>query len=121
LLRIVEGLKATSKSTQGSAAILEGYKAAEAGFIEGGNNEVFLITDGLFDISPAVEMLIRRMPQVQLTVVVIAQTTAGDQLLKKFDAFPQVQTVKITDLERDRYLLLENIKRNAKRSDNVRR
>jgi hypothetical protein len=115
LIQMIEGLKASSRSTQGSAAILEGYKAAESTFIKGGNNEIFIITDGLFDISPSVEMLIKRMPQLQLTVVVIAQTDGGDQLLKKFEAFPKVQTVKITDLERDKHLLLENIKRNAQR------
>ncbi len=113
--KILETLRASSLTTNGSAAILEGYKTAEKYVTKGANNEVFLITDGLFKITPSVEMLIRAQPHIQLTVVVIAQTEEGDQLMRQFQRFQNVQTLKITDLERDRDVLLENVKKNAVR------
>ncbi|MFY8000585.1 MAG: VWA domain-containing protein [Candidatus Kapaibacteriota bacterium] len=115
IVKVLEKLRASSATTNGSAAILEGYKTAEKHLIQGANNEIFLITDGVFTISPSVEMLIRAQPQIQLTVVVIAQTEGGDKLIEQFRRFQTVQTLKITDLERDKGLLLENVKKNAVR------
>ncbi len=115
ILTMIEKIQASSLTTNGNAAILEGYKTAEKNWIKGANNEVFLITDGLFTISPSTEMLIRSQPQIQLTVVVIGQTEGGDKLMGQFRRFQTVQTLKISDSERDREVLLENVKKNAAR------
>jgi von Willebrand factor type A domain/WD40-like Beta Propeller Repeat len=115
LQQMLGGLRAASARTNGSAALLKGYQMAEQRFIRGGNNEVFLITDGLFQISPAVEMMIQSQPQLLLTVVVIDQTEGGDQIMERFKKMPRVQTLKIADLARDRHLLLENVRRNSVR------
>lgn len=115
ILKVIDKIQASSLTTNGNAAILEGYKTAEKHWIKGANNEIFLITDGLFTITPSIEMLIRAQPQIQLTVVVIGQTEGGNKLIEQFRRFQTVQTLKLTDSERDQDILLENVKKNGVR------
>ncbi|GAB4094167.1 VWA domain-containing protein [Flaviaesturariibacter terrae] len=115
LQHIVDSLRVQGEATNGSVAILEGYREALRKLLPGGNNQIFLITDGDFPIFPDVERGILQTLNVQLTVVMIDESPEGQRLLAKFRRYPNVQIVTLTDVQRDAGALLRSVQGNARR------
>ncbi|WP_165871498.1 VWA domain-containing protein [Flaviaesturariibacter flavus] len=116
LLRIVDSLRSQGEATNGSAAIGEGYREALRKLLPGGNNQVFLVTDGDFPVFPDIEKMILSTLNVQLTVVMIDESPEGQRLLQKFRRYPNVQIVTLNDVTRDADALLRNMQGNARRT-----
>ena len=117
LNRIMDSVRSRTMSTNGSAAIIEGYEEAKRKLLKDGNNQIFLITDGDFPIWPNVERMIFETPQVKLCVVMIDESDEGRALLAKFTKFPDVQILSLMDVKRDAAALLNNVRENARKSD----
>ncbi|RYZ23670.1 MAG: VWA domain-containing protein [Chitinophagaceae bacterium] len=115
LLRIVDSLRSQGEATNGSAAIAEGYREALRKLLPGGNNQLFLVTDGDFPVFPDVEKTILSTLNVQLTVVMIDESPEGQRLLQKFRRYPNVQIVTLNDVTRDADALLRSVQVNARR------
>jgi len=114
LLRLVDSLRPIGNATNGSSALMLGYQEALRRFIKDGNNQIFLVTDGDFPIWPAIEKQILETMTVQLSVVMIDETSEGQALLQKFRRFANVQVLSLRDVERDANVLLRSVQGNAR-------
>ncbi len=97
---------------------LEGaYRIAQLGFIEGGNNQVILITDGKFQISPALLDMVKGFLDkgIKLTVVGFENEPAGLKGLKKLAETGAGGFISLTPKMEVDDVLRESLRQNAKR------
>lgn len=114
LQHIVDSLRVQGEATNGSVAIQEGYREALRKLLPAGNNQIILVTDGDFPVFTDVERTILQTLTVQLTVVMIDESPEGRRLLAKFQRYPNVQIVTLTDVQKDAAALLRSVQGNAR-------
>lgn len=113
ILDVIESLNADGGSTNISSGLEQAYELAEKHFIANGNNQLFLITDGVFNLKQADEELILNTKKILLTTVVVGNDPAISNALQPITEKVHGQMLHITNETNDLNLLLQNVRMNA--------
>lgn len=116
---ILDSLKAFGHSL-GSDALFTAYSLAKQHFIEGGNNQIFLASDGLFNGSKFNEKELQKMVekeynnnQIKLTTIGFGRDEAALQFLEQLSNKGHGQFITIKIMPADKDLLIEEVKKQS--------
>jgi len=117
LKHIIHSLKPNG-STRGSKAVLFSLDLALKNYIEDGNNQVFLATDGKFPFyEPHYKEWAKKLEgrEVVLSVVALGKDRDAIQSLKEIAKTGKGTFIRIKNFEKDKELLLDEIKLRSER------
>ena len=105
-------------NTNSLGGLESAYRIAQMGYIEGGNNQVILITDGKFKISPSILDMVKGFWEkgIKLTVVGFENEPAGLVGLKKLADTGSGGFITLTPKMEVDDVLRECLRQNARRS-----
>ena len=116
---ILDSLKAFGHSL-GSDALFTAYSLAKQHFIEGGNNQLFLASDGLFNGSKFNEKELQKMVekeynnnQIKLTTIGFGRDVTALQFLEQLSKKGRGQFITIKVMPADKDLLIEEVKKQS--------
>lgn len=109
------GLIEKIKPDEGETFINDGIQKAMAlsleQYIEAGNNEIMIITDGYFSIAPRTMELIRKNPQIRISFVLVDAGTIESNIKNYISRqLPTATVITLTNNKKDEEALLEHIK-----------
>ncbi|NNC85256.1 MAG: VWA domain-containing protein [Bacteroidia bacterium] len=119
IIKIIEDLEAGG-STAGKKGIKKAYQVADEGYFPNGNNQIFIATDGAFDIRDQGRSLLKNIKGkaedgITLSVIGIKNkdwTVKNMEMLAKKGSGSYIS---ITSMEDAVTVLLENIKQNSRK------
>ena len=113
ILDAIQTLNANGGATNISAGLQRAYEQINEHFIPGANNQLFVVTDGVFKLKPADEQRAVSNKNILLTAVVVGNdpntSTAFAPLVNKTNG----QMLYIKNETQDINLLLQNVRANA--------
>jgi len=113
ILDAVQMLHANGGATNISAGLQRAYEQATEHFLTGANNQLFVVTDGVFKLKPSDEQRASANKKILLTAVVVGNdpetSTAFAPLVLKANG----QMLHIKNESVDINLLLQNVRMNA--------
>lgn len=115
ILDAIQSLSANGGSTNISAGLQRAYEAVTKFYIPNANNQLFVVTDGVFKLKPADEQLILRHPNVLLTAVVVGNDPEVSEALQPMVQKANGQMLNIKNETHDLNLILQNVRANAVR------
>ncbi|MDP2385977.1 MAG: VWA domain-containing protein [Bacteroidota bacterium] len=118
LSKTVNSLKANGY-TRGAKAVLFGLETAKKNYIEGGNNQVFLATDGKFafyETHYKIWLSKSEGKNIVLSVVALGNDKDAMTNLKDIARFGKGSFIRIRNFENDKEALIEEIKLRSKRN-----
>lgn len=108
----VNSLQAFGGGTNISKAIEQAYQIATSGFSIGGNNQLFLISDGNFILPNTQQKIITAHPEIQLTAVLVGENQNALELLQLLVQKVGGELVKVEG--QDVNVLLKNVVKRSK-------
>ena len=117
VMNILQMLQPNENDTYINPGLDTAYREAINKYIEDGNNEVLVITDGYFSISQKSIDLIKKNPQIRLTFVLADPGSITQNIIDYIkQRFPESIIVQMENENKDVNLLLEHIKQSSKRN-----
>lgn len=116
IISIIENLKAGG-TTEGGKGLRQAYAVARKNFIEGGNNQVIIATDGAFsDTETNHAGIVGKNAKrgIRMSVVGMVNERWTEKSMKAMAANGQGHYLRIEDYQTSRAILLEEIKLNSK-------
>lgn len=106
--------------TSGEQGIEIAYDIMERNFYSGSNNEIYLATDGLFNVSKKQKKLIKnsassKTKQIKLNILAFGFSDAALKELRSITDIGNGQYLSINSIAEAKNLLLEQIKKNSKK------
>lgn len=114
MLDAIQLLSANGGATNISAGLQWAYEQATQHFLPGGNNQVMLVTDGVFKLKPSDEQRIVQHTNILLTAVVVGNDEAVDKALTPILQRAGGQLLHLQNESADLNLLLQNVRANAR-------
>lgn len=115
LIGILNKLKAVETETFINLGLQKAYTQAIANYIENGNNEVLVITDGYFSIHPKSLELIAKNPQIKLSFALIDAGSITNNIINYLQrSLPNSLVIEMVNENLDIYKMLEHIKDQSK-------
>jgi|GEM_PF-2988061 len=116
LMRLLQELRVSENETNVNAGLSLAYRRGIDSWIEEGNNEVLVITDGYFTISDRSMELIRKNPQIRLTFVLVDPGSIADNIVRYIgNRFPSARIIRLENENLDVNKLLDAVKEHAAR------
>ncbi|MCH8318913.1 MAG: VWA domain-containing protein, partial [Bacteroidetes bacterium] len=114
IIEIIQNLKAGG-ATAGSKGIRKAYEVADDNYIDGGNNQVILATDGMFSADRALQTDINNMAKsgITLSVVGIKVDKDVESSLKRITEKGEGHYINIETFGKAKRVLVAEIKRNS--------
>ena len=114
IIEIIQNLKAGG-ATAGSKGIRKAYEVADDNYIDGGNNQVILATDGMFSADRALQTDINNMAKsgITLSVVGIKADKDVESSLKRITEKGEGHYINIETFGKAKRVLVAEIKRNS--------
>ncbi|MEM6965063.1 MAG: VWA domain-containing protein [Bacteroidota bacterium] len=109
LYQLIDSFVATGK-TKANKGLQLAYDYTERNFIDDGNNEIILVTDGLFSLSPQDRRRIKGNRSIVLSVVGLGNDANAIGNLRKLAAKANGSFIHIKRAETDTEALLEEVK-----------
>mgnify|MGYP002789643769 FL=1 len=117
VLGVMQRLQPNEGETYINPGLDIAYKKAIETYIEEGNNEVMVVTDGYFSISQQSVDLIKRNPQIRLTFVLVDAGSITQNIIDYIKRrFPDSIIVQMENENKDVNRLLENVKMNSRKN-----
>lgn len=119
IIKIIENLEAGG-STAGKKGIKKAYQVADDSFIPNGNNQIFIATDGAFDIRDQGRSLLKNIKEksedgITLSVIGIKNKEWTVKNMETLAKKGSGSYISITSMEEAVTVLLENIKQNSRK------
>ncbi len=115
IVEMINDLSTMTVSTNIDDGLTDAYTLANKFLLPNGNNQIFLVTDGVFKLNADSEKLLTSNPKLLLTIVMLGNASGVQQFLQPLAEKTNGQFVKIADEEQDVNRLLDNVLRNARK------
>jgi von Willebrand factor type A domain/WD40-like Beta Propeller Repeat len=116
VLRLMQKLEAVEGETFVNIGLQKAYRQAIDTYIEAGNNEILVVTDGYFSINQSTVELIQRNPQIRLSFVLIDPGSIAPNIVNYVkNMLPSSLVVEMVNENLDVYKLLDTIKQHSKK------
>jgi hypothetical protein len=111
LMKLIQNLVPDEGETFINDGIQKAIPLSIGQFIEGGNNELLIITDGYFSIGSRTMELINKNPQIKITFVLV-DAGSIEKNIKNYimRQLPTAKVLTLTENKRDEDKLLDHIK-----------
>jgi uncharacterized protein YegL len=113
IIDAIQVLRANGGSTNISAGLKWAYDEANKNYIQNGNNQLFVVTDGVFTLKPADEQLAIANGKITLTAVVVGNDVNTTKALEPLVRSTKGQMLYIKSEAFDLNTLLKNVRSNA--------
>ncbi len=113
LYHIIENLEG-SGSTKANKGLQMAYSYVDQNFMSNGNNEIFLLTDGHFELSKSDKRKLESHPEIVLSIVGIGKDVKALAELRKLADISKGSYINIRRLIIDTQALLEEVKLRSK-------
>jgi Mg-chelatase subunit ChlD len=115
IVEMINDLATMAAATNIDDGLTDAYTLGNKFLIPTGNNQIFLVTDGVFKLNADSEKLLTSNPKLLLTIVMLGNAQGVQQFLQPLAEKTKGQFVKIADEEQDVNRLLDNVLRNARK------
>lgn len=110
----IQLLSANGGATNIGAGLKRAYEQADMSFLKEGNNQLLLVTDGVFTLKPADEQLVLEHSPVLFTTVIVGNDEAVSTAVAPLVQKARGQLLRMTDEAVDLNLLLQNVRANSR-------
>jgi Mg-chelatase subunit ChlD len=111
----IENLEAIDASTNILDGLMDAYALAKKHRMENGNNQVFLVTDGVFKLSKEIENLLFGNSGIRLTAVMVGNAPNVQAFLQQIADRSKGQLIKLRNETQDINVLLDNVLMNSEK------
>jgi uncharacterized protein YegL len=114
LLKIIQGLEAQG-ATNAIEGIGQAIETAYNGQISGGNNQLYLVSDGAFALDEETKSRIKgsRKTDLNISILAIKSSRSSKRSLKKISRMSKGELIRINE-DKDKEKILEDVKRRSK-------
>ncbi|MEO7312751.1 MAG: VWA domain-containing protein [Chitinophagaceae bacterium] len=113
IMDVIQSLSANGGATNISAGLERAYEEAKQYFVTGGNNELFVVTDGIFRLKTTDEKRAVANRNILLTAVVVGDDSQTSSTFATLVEKVRGQMLYIKNDTYDINLLLQNVRMNA--------
>ncbi len=110
----IQMLSANGGATNIGAGLRQAYGQADLSFLQDGNNQMLLVTDGVFTLKPADEQLVLEHGQILLTAVIVGNDEAVSKSVEPLVEKAHGQLLRMKDENISLNLLLQNVRANSR-------
>ena len=110
----IQLLSANGGATNISGGLQRAYEQSDLSFLKEGNNQLLLVTDGVFSLKPADEQLVLKHPQILFTTVIVGNDEAVSKTVAPLVEKAGGQLLKMDNEAVGLNLLLQNVRANSR-------
>jgi Ca-activated chloride channel homolog len=110
----IQLLSANGGATNISAGLLRAYEQAVQQYLPNGNNQLMLVTDGIFNLKATDEQLILKHKDILFTTVVVGNDEEVDKAITPIVQKAGGQLLHLLNESSDLDILLQNVRANAR-------
>jgi Mg-chelatase subunit ChlD len=109
LLTIISGIRSKASATNINGGLHEAYELATKNRVKPGVNNIFLVTDGEFELNNYSRQLVRTNENITLTCVIIGKGPAAEGAIRYVTEELRLSVITLVDEEKDVKKLTEVI------------